>query len=213
MATKPNPMSRITVTCVGISHLLLNPMTPEILKTLPGSGVSAGAKKAKEEIQPDDLAASKVIRDDQGRIGLPVEYLYACLINAGRGVTFSGKKNISTAETSLMPSFLTIEDNFLPFTDPEAKWVTDIRRVVNKTTKGAMAAVRPRFPAWGFTVTVEVDTSVIGLDKIRQLFNVAGNVQGLGDFRPSKKGPFGRFRIAEDGWKVSNVPVAFAQAA
>ena len=42
---------------------------------------------------------------------------------------------------------------------------------------------------------VEVDTSIIDLDMAHQLLEDAGRRQGVGDFRPEKKGPFGRFKI------------------
>jgi hypothetical protein len=206
--TKEADFKKIVVTCTGVSPLLLNPMTPEILKTLPGSGISAGARKMREEISPDDLAESKVLRNDKGHMGFPVEYLFACLVNAGRKVSYSGKMNISTAESTLLPSFLSLEEEFITFVDQTTKWETDIRRVVNKTTKGAMAAVRPKFKKWSFRVLIEVDNGEIALDKIQQLFRIAGKTQGLGDFRPSKRGPFGRFALT--GWEVvqAALPVA-----
>jgi hypothetical protein len=208
---KEAEFKKVAVTCTGVSALLLNPMTPEILKTLPGSGISAGARKMREEITPEDMAESKVLRNKKDEMGIPVEYLFACLVAAGRKVPLEKKTNISTAETTLLPSFLSIEaeGDFIPFLDQTVVWETDIRRVVNKTTKGAMAAVRPKFRSWSFRVVIEVDVAEIGLDKIQQLFRVAGKTQGLGDFRPSKKGQFGRFALT--AWEV--VEMALANAA
>jgi len=207
---KEPEVKRVVVTCTGVSALLLNPMTPEILKTLPGSGISAGARKMREEISPEEMAESKVLKNKKGEMGFPVEYLFACLVAAGRKVQVEKKTNISTAETTLLPSFLTIEaeEDFIPFLDQPVAWETDIRRVVNKTTKGAMAAVRPKFRSWAFRVVIEVDVAEIALAKILQLFRVAGKTQGLGDFRPSKKGQFGRFALT--GWEVVEVALAAA---
>jgi len=199
---------RVIVVCTGVSPLLLNPMTPEILMTLPGSGISAGAMKPRDEISPAEMAENKVIKNKKGEMGIPVEYLFACLVAAGRRVKFEKKSNISTAETTLLPSFLAIEGEFIPFLDQTVGWETDIRRVVNKTTKGAMAAVRPKFKDWAFQVIIEVDTAVISLEKIRELFKEAGRTQGLGDFRPSKKGLFGRFRVTR--WEVAEANLAQA---
>lgn len=204
---KKEPESKkVVVTCTGVSALLLNPMTPEILKTLPGSGISAGARKMREEISPEEMAESKVLKNEKGEMGFPVDYLFASLVAAGRKVKLEKRTNISTADGTLLFSFLSIEGEFVAFLDQKAGWETDIRRVVNKTTKGAMAAVRPKFRNWGFRVVIAVDTAQIALEKIRQLFRVAGTTQGLGDFRPSKKGQFGRFALT--GWEVVETAAA-----
>lgn len=201
MGKSANNTAKVTVLCRGITPILMNPATEEVLKTLPGYGLSAGAKKKKEETPPEDTAAGKIIRcADTGQIGIPVEYLYSCLVNAGRSVTYSGKKNISTAESSLVPSFLLINNGFLPFVNQDSGWAVDMRRGVNKSTKGAMCVIRPKFKEWEFGVDIEVDTGEIDVDKVKTLFEVAGKKVGLGDFRPAKKGQFGRFEVV--GWNV-----------
>jgi len=49
--------------------------------------------------------------------------------------------------------------------------------------------------------TLEIDEKEVSPETIRQLVEVAGNKIGLCDFRPTRRGPFGRFEIAE--WKVN----------
>lgn len=194
----------VHVSLVGVSPLLLHPMTEELLLSLPGAGMKKGARRATHEASTvEDIAADRIIKDESGRMGLPSSYLFAALKGAGRMVTFSGKKNISTAASSLLPSFFQISEDFLPFLNQEATWQVDIRRGVNPTTKGAMAIVRPKFPVWGIAATCEVDTNEIDIEKIRELFTVAGRTQGLASFRPSCGGQFGKFRV--ENWEVSEV--------
>jgi hypothetical protein len=54
--------------------------------------------------------------------------------------------------------------------------------------------------------TAEIDTSVVSEKLMREIIDAAGNRIGLGDFRPAKKGPYGRFRV--DYWNAVSVPKA-----
>ena len=37
----------------------------------------------------------------------------------------------------------------------------------------------------------------VAIEKVQELFKKAGQYSGLGDFRPSKRGPFGRFSVSQ----------------
>lgn len=188
----------ISVLVRGISPMLMNPATEEVLAQLPGAG--AGYKKGKDvkDRTREEIAEARVIRDPDGKVGIPAEYLYACIVEAGRLVAYDGKKKISTMDTTLVFSFLSIKESFFPFENHDSKYKIDVRRGVNKTTKGAQAIVRPRFNNWEFRVTLEVDESDSNLtaSKAREIFNKAGKMIGLADFRPTCRGPFGRFEVA-----------------
>lgn len=205
-ASSQSTTKRVTALIQGISPLLMNPATEEVLAQLPGAG--AGYKKGKEmkDRTREEIAEARVIKGADGKVGLPAEYLYACIVEAGRLVAYDGKKKVSTADTTLVFSFLSIEESFFPFEGHDGKYEIDVRRGVNKTTKGAQAIVRPRFDDWKFRVTMEIDESDANLtaSKAKELFQKAGKMIGLADFRPTCRGPFGRFRVAE--WK--EVPMA-----
>lgn len=66
--------------------------------------------------------------------------------------------------------------------------------VVIPTTKGRIARYRPWLEEWelDFTVTTEdeIEDSVL-----KQGFEIAGKFAGLGDWRPEKKGKYGRFEL------------------
>ncbi|MEK7639154.1 MAG: hypothetical protein AAB388_03275 [Patescibacteria group bacterium] len=182
----------------SISPLLLNPMTDETLDELfAGSGAR---KLRKTDVTQEAVAAKKVIRDDDGNIGLPVEYLFAALVNAGRFVKFDSKKNFTNATSSLVPGLLTLGEMFYPFKDQKTPWTIDKRRGRLASTGVAVAIIRPKFKDWAIDLTAEFDEAQVSESKIRELFNAAGRFSGLGDFRPACKGPFGRFTI--DSWEV-----------
>ena len=179
---------------------MMNPMTGDLLDALISKGKKG--KQVVEDRSHEEVAKDKVIKNEQGQIGLPPEYLYACLNNAGRNVAFDTKKKMATATSSLIPSFLTIENEFLKFKNQKEPMVVDKRRgVLNNAGKMvAVGILRPKFKNWEFEIDLIVDEKEINPAKIKELFEKAGNTIGLGDFRPQKRGPFGRFMVAV--WQV-----------
>lgn len=208
--SQKNIRVKVTLTSKG-PGLLMNPMTNDLLDELAG----VKAKAASDKSTPlADRAKLKVIRNEEsGQIGLPVEYILAALIGAGRHVKH-GKKQISTATTTTLYEFLEMNATFLPFTnqekqdrmktDPKEKfgWLTDKRRgVLNNAGKSvAVAIIRPLFKDWETSFEVSIDTDVCDEKVVKQVFEAAGAKIGVGDFRPSKRGPFGMFTVS--GWEV-----------
>lgn len=201
---KDKGLQGFIISCIGVAPMLQNPMTDETLKELIfGSG--GKRKKQATDVPIEKLAEKKLCKGPNGEFGIPTNYLFAALVDAGRHVIFDKKTNISTAKTSLVPNLLSIipdlvneaGDGFIPFKDQKVKWVADVRRGVLAANGAAVGIVRPKFPTWSFDVTVEINLDEVALDKIQELFKKAGQYSGLGDFRPSKRGPFGRFAVAD----------------
>jgi len=71
----------------------------------------------------------------------------------------------------------------------------DSRPVVIAATRGRIMRHRPRFDDWQTTFTIEYDPALISQNELRQVVDDAGSRCGLLDFRPEKKGPFGRFMV------------------
>lgn len=191
---------QFTVRLVGIAPMLQNRMTEATLDSLIRPG--ATKKPPKTDISFKDMAAEKLHLGPNDEFGVPEAYVFACLAEAGRRVVYDGKTRISTKETTLLPSFLTIvapvynaDGGFFPFVNQEEKWVVDKRRGVNRTTKGATGILRPKFLKWALDIVIELDMDVIAIEKVRELFRAAGSSVGFGDFRPTSKGPFGRFKV------------------
>lgn len=195
-------MKTLKIRCTGLSPLLMDQMSKATLESL-ATGVRLQVVKDRPAA---DVAAEKIYRDPSGRIALPAEMLFAALVGAGRNVKI-GRKGISTATTTSLPDFMSIEESHLPLTNiPEnvngeekTFWTADLRKGMgyNGKTPTAVAIIRPKFPEWEFEVTVKYDEAKAGEDTIKALFASAGSTQGLGSFRPNKKGMFGRFAIAE----------------
>lgn len=203
-------MVSVDVTCRGITPILFNRMDEDVL-----IGISTGVKppRTRERPSPRQQCEKKVYVTADGKPYLPTENLLACLIAAGQYVRLDGKRQMSTAKSTLLPAFMTICDPYLPLHVPGTKrapaWEVDIRQGKNPNGGEAVCLCRPRFDQWSFTASLLIDTSEIGENAIRDLWDKAGKRIGLGDFRPARKGMFGQFVI--ECWekkKISTVTAA-----
>jgi hypothetical protein len=183
--------------------LLMNPMTGDLLDELAGIKSRSASDK---DLPLEERAIRRIIRAGEqpdGLIGIPVTYLLSALIYAGRFVK-NGKDKVSTATTTTLYEFLDIQDDFFPFVNQEVPMIVDKRRgVLNNAGKSvAVAIIRPLFREWEILLNFTIDTAVISEMVVMKIFDVAGTKAGLGDFRPQKKGPFGRFTITD--WRLTN---------
>jgi hypothetical protein len=77
-------------------------------------------------------------------------------------------------------------------------WSVDTRAVRIPSTGGRILCHRPSFNDWRLSFTLSVDTDLISAKLVREIVDAAGKRIGLGDFRPSCKGPFGKFVVTLD---------------
>ena len=104
----------------------------------------------------------------------------------------------------IVPAAMIVLDDVLEYEDPATgepitEYEVDSRPVVIPSTKGRIMRHRPRIERWATTVRLQIDESVLDEELIHQLIAEGGIRQGVGDYRPSSGGPFGRFRVT--GWK------------
>lgn len=188
---------RVEVTCNGTTPLLMNRMTPETLENIRTKAKKP--KSAQTALTPREEAAPKVYQDSDGNPYIPTENLLACLIGAGSYVRLDGKRQVSSAKSTTLPAFLSLEEAMLPLSLPNAEgvaaWEVDMRPGRNPNGGEAVCLVRPRFDRWSFKVTCLVDTREVSMQLVRQIFDYAGKRIGLGDFRPARKGMFGQFAV------------------
>ena len=79
-------------------------------------------------------------------------------------------------------------------------YTIDSRPVVIPSTKGRIVRHRPRLDDWEITFTIEWDETLLTEEQVRRVVDDAGSRVGLLDFRPERKGPFGRSVVV--GWEV-----------
>lgn len=188
---------KVHVTIQGLTPLLMNRFT-EANEVAVSGGTSVSFRGDKGT--PRDQAAAKRYADGDGQLYVPGPNIFACLIAAG---TFhkAGKSKLTTMRTSLIPAGVMVEDLVCLLTnadgEPLTEWEVDSRSVVIPSTGGRIMAHRPRVDAWLTSFTLDIDDTMFTPNLIRAVVDDAGKKIGLGDYRPARKGPFGRFVVAK----------------
>lgn len=202
MGSKPEPANPIAggivlidVSIEGVTPLLCNRFTDAAaMKATSGSG-AAGA--AGEKGTPMEQARERLYIGHNKAPMIPQPNLFRCIIDAG---TFfkAGKSKVTTQKNSLIPACVEIQGIELPIEHTEP-WQVDTRAVRIPATGGRILCHRPSFNDWRLTFTISLDTSLMTTKLLREVIDAAGRRIGLGDFRPDRKGPFGKFVVVS--WK------------
>lgn len=177
MATKG-----IDVSVKGISALLMHafPMTP----------IEAIEKKS-----PEEQAELSTYRDPETKkLFVPGINIQRALIAAA---TYSKGKGRGSLQKPAAACLL-ITPERIPLS--AQTYTIDSRPIVVPATKGRVLRHRPRFDAWELHFAIEYDDALLKESEVRRIVDDAGSRVGLLDFRPEKKGPFGRFMVTR--WAV-----------
>lgn len=179
-------ISILSIRITGISALLMN--NPANMGAGRGGGLNT-----KQIPSAADEAAGKTYADEKGNLYLPSIMFRSALLGACAGRRM-GKVG---ARTVLAGAIFTVTDR-VPLVHPTTGKpittyrVNSMRAVVNKA---GVTRSRPEIAEWAANLDFEVDDEFIkDPAAVLELMNIAGRVRGVGDFRPQKGGPFGRFR-------------------
>jgi hypothetical protein len=79
--------------------------------------------------------------------------------------------------------------------DAEDLWEDENYRFIKaaKVGQSKVMRTRPIFRDWKFDATGKLDTEILDLDDLVAVVRTAGQLVGLGDWRPEKGGTYGRF--------------------
>lgn len=197
-------MKSVAITIQGNTPLICNRFTDEAAEKAT-NGTSALAS-AGDRGTPREQAEKKLYPGRDGRLIIPQPNLLRCLVEGGR-FHKAGKKQITTKKESMLYSCLDIEDTEIPIEHREP-WRVDSRPVVNPSTGGRFLCHRPMFDDWRLSFTLSADDEFINLNLVRAIVDDAGRRIGLGDYRPDRKGPFGKFVVVN--WAVQVMPLSVA---
>lgn len=99
----------------------------------------------------------------------------------------------------VVPSAVIVYTDAMLLTDEHGKPLTDFevdsRPVRIPATGGVVMKHRPRIDRWRASFRISVDEGILEASFVQQLLTEGGQRLGIGDFRPEKGGPFGRFRV------------------
>ena len=140
--------------------------------------------------EPRLQAAARLYLDDTGRAVIPALNLLRAILNAGRDCGRSAAELVH---------HLVIQERDLLIRSSRA-WVVDSRSVRIPSSGQRGICHRPRFDDWRLSCALLHDPACISAEDLRRLVEAAGQRIGLGDYRPERGGPFGRFTITS--WEL-----------
>lgn len=145
------------------------------------------------EVRHEDAVRAEyhAYRNKDGSCFIPSEHLRQCLIQAG---TFmKGKVGIRTKSMkSIVASTFMIEPEEILMPDYDA---IDKRSTVNKMVKARVMVIRPKWTAWKADFILNVLEPTITDETVGKLLEYAGIYIGIGSYRPTSNGMFGKFEI------------------
>lgn len=181
----------ITATIEGISPLLMHRFGES--EELAGETRSVKI----ESMTPRDAAERTAFRKD-GRLYIPGAAPARLLREAG-----SAHKQRGTRKSLkyIVPAAVIVTTDIIFLHGPSGAPLTEIevdsRPVTIPATKGRIMRHRARIEKWRAAIPLEIDETVLDAATIHQLLEEGGRRIGIGDYRPERGGPYGRFAIIE----------------
>ena len=183
-------MKTFKATITGISPLLMNRPSALI------GDISKDKKPFKDDAE--EQANSKLYKNTEGKLYQPSTHIYGALIEAGKQKKVVGK---GKATYSKIVGYA-VEVSPFEIEHKKQKWEIFSILAVNPSTKGRVLSHRPILKEWELDFEVNFDEEQIAPSIMKELLEIAGKVAGLGDWRPQKKGPHGKFQVTS--WKEAD---------
>lgn len=173
--------------------------TPYMQHRMDDKKLEDWEKERGKIIERDNIAKEDLIRAEfhcyrnNGEYFLPAEHIRGALINAGAfvkakvGNSRKSMKNIVAAMFFVKPLEIKMPD----FDE------IDKRSAVNRNIKGRVIVIRPKWNNWRAKFNLMIDNDTITDGTIKSILEYAGKYVGIGSFRPTNNGMFGRFEIEE----------------
>lgn len=179
----------VTIKSIGRGILLRSPAT--MFQT---DGKKGTLKKHIPTAEEDALSGC-YWTEDKKSLAFPGDNIYTGLLHASTGSKLPSNKKMSLRP--LVAGNVEVTPTMISF--GTKKYQIDTRRAVI----GHQGIPRSRawLPSWILTFKVGWDSGYLGLDFhetiLPQLLDRLGHQIGIGDYRPEKSGPFGKFEIVK----------------
>jgi hypothetical protein len=182
-------MIRVSVTIEGLSPYIPHRFN-EAAEVAVSGGISTISNLGK--LTPQERAESFLYLDENDKPIIMQTAIFSCIIQAGKFHKL-GKSKLTTQQTSLIPGYMTVVGAYFPLVHKQP-WKVDTRPVRIPATGGRILEHRPMFDDWRTSFELEIFEG-FSEQLVRQLIDDGGLRIGLGDMRPEKKGPYGRFKV------------------
>lgn len=141
-------------------------------------------------------------RNNKGDCYIPADHIKGALINAGSYLKAKVGGRSKSMKILVAACFTVSPDEIII---PEFDSI-DRRSAVNKNIKARVIVVRPKWVEWEAEFELIIQEKTITKETVSELIKIAGNLVGIGSFRPTNNGGFGRFMLSKiDLVKLSQV--------
>lgn len=145
--------------------------------------------------KPKEEAEQGVYSDNNGDFYLPADAFRISLLSAAKGRRIGKFAAASILAGSVFPVGETCT-LWNPKTNKPIKKYDKIYTCRAVVQRQGVLRSRPQIDAWWCELELEIDMDFVPEpEMIVGLYNIAGRIIGVGDFRPEKKGRFGRYRV------------------
>jgi len=176
-------MDKISVRIEGISPLLMH--------RFPVDG-NEKKSKVKNQTKTRDDVESYLYKDDDDKLVQPSTHLIGAMKKAGAKFQIPGQGK-TTYKNVMGSGAVLIDPDMIPH--ELQHWDVDVRSCV--VQRARIIRSRPVLKKWALSFEIEFDDDEIPLQVLQEIIEYAGRRVGIGDYRPEKGGPFGRFRITK----------------
>ena len=169
----------------GVSSLLMH--SPQAMMESRPAGTST-----KQIPSAEQEAEKGAYRNEDSTLYLPTAAFKASLMH-GAG----GRRIGKTAARTVLAGAVFPTLGRTDLTDPDtgrriSEYQIHVARVV--VQRSSIMRARPEIERWGCVLELEVDLEFIQAFVVEELLNIAGRISGVGDYRPERRGPHGRYR-------------------
>lgn len=171
---------KLLISVKGTSPLLMNRFAEK--------SIDSKIKRRAGAIADEDIKNKLYIYNDKTHI--PAVYFRNSIVEASKQFKIAGKgkstySKLVGATVDVLPEMISLTEKYVPFKIA----------AVNPMTKGRMMVTRPRFDKWSAEFEVILHDPSVPATVFHDILENAGKYVGIGDWRPEKKGMFGKFMI------------------
>lgn len=182
---------------VYTANVTIEGVTPLLMHKMSVAGLSKKPRSAETDYSGEWKKTAYL--NERGHLVCPSACIESMLINASKGRKIG--KHVESkfmAQITVQEFEPTIHVNGNPITldmVAENNWI-DVRSVVIKRDR--VARSRICIPTgWELRFNIVVKTTMISAEELKDLLETAGELVGLMDYRPEKKGKFGQFEVTK----------------
>jgi hypothetical protein len=185
-------MKTVNLTIEGVSPLLINRFKEQ-------DEIPVTTKKGKKDYgTPREQASQTPYFDARtGKLWVPSSWVTGTIRSIASDYKLPGTRK-SVKSVSGGAIFPTEEKLYFKEGYKVKDIEVDSRPVV--VQRARIMRHRAKLENWTVSCGLEIDEEIIPTDDVHQILSDAGRRAGMGDFRPQRGGPFGRFKITK--WKT-----------